>query len=139
MGKTDGCVPFLGCEIRSGAVIRPDSSSWRRLIHSLELELEESKRHMHEPEKLPYNGFSLVETLLRCSNITRGWGSQYSFCNDKLLMNQIDDKIDRLIRDYLGFYSAKKEKMELRDKRNNRRLLGLSLISDCKSEPIIKE
>ena len=136
LGHTSEPVSFLGCEIRPGS-IRPGRKSWTRLVNSIEKELGESKRLMNDPEMLVARHMTLIETLNRCGNIVKGWGSQYKFCNDDVLMGQIDEKIDALIRSYIGFYTDKRDLMVKKDKRNNRRLLGVPLIVDCKSDPII--
>jgi len=93
---------------------------------------------MSDPEKLVKRRSTVVETLSHVSNVIKGWGSQYSFCNDALLMIQIDEKLDTLIRDYIEFYALKRRQMEKVDKRHRRRLMGVTLISDYRSDPIIQ-
>jgi len=137
IGATNLSFSFLGCQISQGKIIRPNRASWKRLLASLKLEFDESKRLMSNPEKMVARNYTLVETIARCSNIVKGWGSQYSFCNDPVLMRQIDEKIDQQISEYLGFYRDKRQRLIKNDLRDGRRLLGLSLISDCKNEPII--
>ena len=137
-GLTRQRFSFLGCEFLEAKIIRPDRDAWKRLENYIKSEFNKSKSLMSRPEKLMSSNLTLVETLGHCSNIIKGWGSQYSFCNDTNLMHQIDEKIDLLVKDYIGFYSAKREKLIKIDKGNNRRLLGLTLISDCKKSPIIQ-
>lgn len=136
-GTTNEMFSFLGCDIRKG-MIRPSRPSWSELITSIKNEFEESKSLMSDPRKLVKRKSTLVETLSHTSNVIKGWGSQYSFCNDSLLMTQIDEKLDALIRDYIEFYGQKRRQLENIDKRHKRRLMGVTLISDCKSDPIIQ-
>jgi len=80
---------------------------------------------------------TFIETLENCGNVLRGWGSQYSFCNDYGLTKKLDEKVDSIIRNYISYYSNIARKLEAQDTNHRRRLLGVSLLADCKNEPIV--
>ena len=137
LGPTTNNFAFLGCDIRRG-MIRPGRNSYQRLIASIEQQIEVSKGLMSTPDRLIKRKATFIETLGSCSNIIRGWGSQYSFCNDYQLTESLDIKIDNIIREYISYYSNAARELETQDSGNRRRLLGVSLLSDCKNDPIIK-
>jgi len=93
---------------------------------------------MKTPEILIRKHRTVTETLNGVSNIMRGWGNQYSYCNDLKLMEAIDKKIDGKIASYLSNYAYWKDKFEKNGQEiNRRRLLGIHLLTDSKKKPII--
>jgi hypothetical protein len=64
-----------------------------------------------------------------------GWGNQYSFCSDKLVRNNLDKEINKRITKYLHSYTKAKGAAD-NDSSDIRRLLGVQLLADCKSNPI---
>jgi len=136
IGPTANTIPFLGCEIRKG-MIRPGKKSCDRLIATLERQIEISQGLMPTPDRLVKRRMTFIETLENCGNVLRGWGSQYSFCNDYGLTKKLDEKVDSIIRNYISYYSNIARKLEAQDTNHRRRLLGVSLLADCKNEPIV--
>jgi len=136
-GKTTSMFSFLGCDIRPG-MIRPDKKSQSRLLNNVDELFKYGISLMHDPPQLVRNRCSTVETLSDVSNIVKGWGNQYSFCNDISLMRSIDSKIDKKIGRYLAAYAEAKthfdEKSAAEDRR---RILGVHLLVDSKKNPII--
>ena len=84
-GPTNKMFTFLGCDIRPG-MIRPSRESKNRLLTSLKKEINTSKSKMDDPHKLVQYNLTFLDTLSHVSNTIRGWGGQYSFCNDHQLM-----------------------------------------------------
>jgi hypothetical protein len=75
--------------------------------------------------------------LHTANKIIRGWGNQYSFCNDTHLLDELDLQLDEAIREYIGRYDAQRKKKETSDAQDSRRLLGVHLLVDSKSDPIV--
>jgi len=82
---------------------------------------------------------SFAETLSMVDNIVFGWGNQYYFCNDTQLLEHIDNKIDKLLREYIIDYNKLINSKYSTDNVNKRRLLGVHLLSDIKLKPIINK
>lgn len=94
---------------------------------------ETFKQEFSEPQNRELREHSLVATLRAIDNKTRGWGNQYSFCNEGSIWGAIDEEINELLRSYLGSYSDIRNKL---DKKSKRRLLGIHLISESKKDQI---
>lgn len=138
-GWTERGFTFLGCEVRPDC-IRPSSKARRRLVSKLEEVLVSSRRALLSGKRRDLQRRDVLTTLTTVDNVLRGWGNQYSFCNDSRLWRQLDQRIDELIRKYLGFYSAARNKASRRPDslQVTRRLLGVHLLEDSKSDPILK-
>lgn len=138
MGKTTSMFSFLGCEIKPG-LIRPNRKSQKRLLDNIDELFKNSVTLMGNPNELVKKHRTVTETLNDVSNIMRGWGNQYSFCNDPALMRGIDAKVDKKIAAYLSHYAAAKTRFDKASELDNRRrLLGVHLLADSKKDPIIK-
>ena len=96
---------------------------------------------MNNPARCKKKGLSLVSTMETLNNLLQGWGNQYSFCNNKQLMEELDKKIDERLKVYLSKYKLKKDALKGKQRINDRRrLLGIhNLDADSKKNPIIKE
>src|SRR5258708_37394622 len=132
-GRVSNGFQFLGIEINNG-VIRPSRASRKRLINKVQKVLQSSTAGFHEHEKsgrLPPE-LSLIRTLTEASGIVQGWGKQYSFCNDKNLLGQLDSKLDSMIRQYLGTYARASKPS---DQTQRRQLLGIPLLEQLASKP----
>jgi RNA-directed DNA polymerase len=139
MGSASDMFSFLGCDIKPG-MIRPNKKSRRRLITSVEKVFTKSVELMSQPDRLVLEKCTVVDTLSEVSNILKGWGNQYSFCNDINMMREIDGKVDQLISEFLGHYGTKRKKLDaFGQKDDRRRLLGVHLLIDSKKDPIIKK
>jgi RNA-directed DNA polymerase len=137
IGPTVNMFSFLGCDIRPG-MIRPTKRSQKRLLKNIDEVFADSMKLMAKPEILIRKHAALSQTFLDISNIMKGWGNQYSFCNDIKLMESLDEKVDERISRYLSVYSKYKNLYAKRNENDNRRrLLGVHLLTDSKSEPII--
>lgn len=136
-GKTTTMFSFLGCEIRPG-MIRPNKKSQKRLLTNIDETFSKSLALMSEPEVLVKKHRTVTETLNGVSDIMRGWGNQYSYCNDYKLMASIDQKVDQKIASYLANYAKWKDHFSKKGlQENRRRLIGVHLITDSKRKPII--
>lgn len=136
-GDTAKGFSFLGCDIRPG-MIRPNKKSQTRLVKSINDVFQKSLSLMGEPEKLVAKHKTVTETFQEVSNILKGWGNQYAFCNDVNLMKRIDEKMDEKIALYLARYSEWKNRHDANGlEENRRRLLGVHLLVDSKKKPIV--
>jgi RNA-directed DNA polymerase len=129
---------YLGCEIVPG-LISPNKKSRKRLLSSIDQIFQRSIKLMSDPNKMCLEMATVSETLLNVSNVLRGWGNQYSFCNNRQIIQNLDLQIDRRLEKYLSIYKKKKKELEDRDfPKNRRRLIGVHLLEDSKYDPILK-
>jgi retron-type reverse transcriptase len=114
----DDAVEFLGIELMNG-LIRPSKKAQQRLLTSIETEFWKSQqafevcRHGGRMDR----SLSLIATLRRADGMARGWGKHYRFCNDEALFAWLDDRIDDLMRAYIGCYAAARERSSDRCRR----------------------
>ncbi|HEY2547220.1 MAG TPA: reverse transcriptase domain-containing protein [Candidatus Acidoferrum sp.] len=124
---------FLGIELKNGA-IRPSRESKRRLLDNISSILEDSRYAFksHRKSGMIPPQRCLIRTLAEVRGIVQGWGSHYSFCNEKNIFGQLDKALDEMFRTYLGCY---KEEIRQLDSRGRRRLLGVPLLEELASRP----
>ena len=138
MGEIRHGFEYLGCEIVPG-LISPNKKSRKRLLSSIDQIFRRSIQLMSDPNKIYVERATISETLLNVSNVLRGWGNQYSFCNNRQIIQNMDLQIDRRLEKYLAAYKKKKEELGDRDfSKNRRRLIGVHLLEDSKYDPILK-
>ena len=79
----------------------------------------------------------MAETLIEANHVLQGWGNQYSFCNDRGLLKDLDSKIDRLVDYYLQKYREFSDRYKRAgNPADQRRLLGVHLLLDSKFAPV---
>jgi hypothetical protein len=78
--------------------------------------------------------YGLSHTLTTVSGIIKGWGEQYSYCNERNVFQTLDQEIDKLLRGYLGRYSSIRSSTSNSDVQ--RRLLGIALLADSEGQMI---
>ncbi len=138
MGPIHKGFEFLGCEVRPG-IIRPNKKARNRLLDSIDTVFKKSVDLMSNPKKICEERRSVIQTLNEANNVIKGWGNQYSFCNDLQSMNRLDEQIDERISGYLARYGKARNKLSSKNITNDRRrLIGVHLLTDSKSDPIIK-
>jgi RNA-directed DNA polymerase len=104
---------FLGIELANG-FIRPAAAARTKFLSSL----QETFEHGRKALKAYRNGQPLAKsqallgTLKRADGIIQGWGKHYRFCNDQRCFENMDRKVDGLIREYLGFYGAERHRTD---------------------------
>jgi RNA-directed DNA polymerase len=132
-GHTASSFEFLGVEF-IGSKIRPSKESRYKLLDSIEMMLKSciSQDYSCKATKEQREN-SLISTLYTINNKLVGWGNQYYFCNEEAIWGSLDSEVDELLRVYLGKYSAKKNDA---DQKQRRRMLGIHLVSESKSEPV---
>lgn len=137
LGNIKNGFNFLGC-IYTPGLLRPNSESCNRLLTHIDTVLKDSITMMREPKKLYDKRKSLIRTLIDVDNILMGWGNQYSFCNNEQVFKHIDSEVDKKIQNYLGHYAKIKNALKNEIEKNRKRLLGIFIIEENKSDPIIK-
>ena len=136
MGDVEKGLEFLGCDISLGFV-RPNRESRKRLLTTIEGIFESSIKLMGNPAFLLTEGHTVAEMLVEADHVLQGWGNQYSFCNDRGLLKDLDSKIDILIAYYLQKYREFSEKFKRAgNPADHRRLLGIHLLVDSKFAPV---
>ncbi len=125
---------FLGVNIKAG-LIRPAKKSRRRLIRRINEVLKESADAMAKNASQPVIAkYGLTRTLTRVSGIIKGWGEQYSYCNERNVFQTLDRQIDKGLRGYLGRYSDIRSSAE--NDNAQRRILGVALLTDSGGDMI---
>ncbi len=136
MGDVEKGLEFLGCDISLGFV-RPNRESRKRLLTTIEGIFESSIKLMGNPAFLLTEGHTVAEMLVEADHVLQGWGNQYSFCNDRGLLKDLDSKIDILLAYYLQKYREFSEKFKRAgNPADHRRLLGIHLLVDSKFAPV---
>ena len=136
MGDVEKGMQFLGCDISLGFV-RPNRESRNKLHTTIERIFESSIRLMSNPPFLSSEGHAVAETLIEANHVLQGWGNQYSFCNDRGLLKDLDSKIDRLVDYYLQKYREFSDRYKRAgNPADQRRLLGVHLLLDSKFAPV---
>jgi len=127
-------VEFLGCKILVGK-ISPTRKARDRVVASIKSTLESCVANFSNPIRAARCRNTLVDALSDANNILQGWANQYRFCNAPAEMRDVDEKIDGLIRSYLGKYDQAKRKL---DDLGVRRILGVRPARDVASQPIVR-
>jgi retron-type reverse transcriptase len=127
---------FLGCKILPG-LISPNKKSRERLLNSIRDLLDKSIRSMSNPLRASQDRTSFADTLVTVSRILKGWGDQYSYCNNKDMMAVLDGRINEQLSSYCGRYEQMKKLRSRKDALTERRLMGVHLLTDSKQDPIL--
>jgi retron-type reverse transcriptase len=124
---------FLGIELGNGA-IRPSKESRRRLLTNISKILNEGAHALRSHRKTGNvdRSFSLIRTLTEVGGLVQGWGSHYSFCNEKNIFGQLDQRLNEMLREYLGCYSGE---IKRTDEKGRRHLLGVPLLEELAFRP----
>jgi RNA-directed DNA polymerase len=137
MGHVSRGFDFLGCNIVPG-FITPSLKSRKKLIERIESTLQKSMALMNKPDILYLQKIAVAQTIYDVDNILRGWGNQYSFCNNPQVMVHLDSEVDKLLSLYLENYSKINRAMQGKDfKIKKRQLIGVHCLVNSKPNPII--
>ena len=132
-GHTNRMLGFLGCEV-SLTCVRPQRAKWMSLLTRIEEIFEQCIRALDKPAEavlLPDGKGTYAGAISAASNIVRGWGNTYSFCNDDRLMRNIDMQIDRRLASFRGRFDRRISSLDVDDRR---RALGFFLLADCNKD-----
>jgi len=132
-GSTSGPIDFLGCEITSKRV-RPLRSKCQSLYERVNAIFDDCITALTNPESaaLSTDGrHTFSGAIAAASNVIRGWGNTYSFCNDDQLMRNIDIELDARLANFQMQFSKKIKNMNGIDRR---RVIGLFLVNDCNKD-----
>ncbi len=121
---------FLGIQIING-LVRPDSQSVGRFKEKVNRIVAETALQMQGPEDKFRPESALVPTIQRVTGTVYGWGKHYRFCNDTLVLDHLDEYVDKELRKLLGAYASARAKGTI----PARTLLGVSLLSSLPREP----
>lgn len=126
---------FLGIEFSNGFV-RPCKKAQERFINSIKSTLLKSQMAFRASKETGQieNALSLLETLGKVSGIMQGWGKHYRFCNDAKCLENLDQLVGALIKDYLFVYRAAREKT---NDAGRWRLLGIEALSQIERKPFV--
>lgn len=128
---------FLGCDVKPG-MVSPTKASRKRILSVVWSELNRSLLIMKNPSSTAKQQRGLSDTLKGVSNILKGWGDQYQFCNNPLVMSDVDQKVSDMLDDFQQKYSKILREAVKSDLMNRRRLMGVHVVGDSKKSPIYK-
>lgn len=123
---------FLGCRIIPG-LISPSAKSRQRLLEKVRTRFEQSKRYLSICEHVKRHDLSFVRTMLDVNYSVLNWGNQYSFCNDRVSLVELQKEVNALVRDYLNFFRAT---IKVTNETQLFRSMGMHLLLDSNSKPI---
>lgn len=132
-GSTSGPIEFLGCEISSKRV-RPLRAKYQSLYERVDTIFDDCITALTNPESaaLSTDGRQTFSgAISAASNVIRGWGNTYSFCNDDQLMRNIDIELDARLANFETRFSRRIKRMSSNDRR---RVIGLFLVNDCNKD-----
>lgn len=127
---------FLGCHIMPG-LVRPNRKARESILKSIRELLDKSIASMSNPERACKEKTAYADTLVSVSNVLKGWGDHYSFCNDIEMMAMLDEKIDKLLINYIHQYEQRRKVLTPQSPLHGRRLLGVHLLIDSNRRPIL--
>ena len=136
-GSVTSGFEFLGCSIRPG-MISPSKAAKLSILAKVRDIRNRCERAMSSPDidSAYKDGFS--HSLSRISNTLRGWGNQYSFCNDGVAIQQLDEKVNDEIDKLLRVFNKRcRSASNNNDYNSVRRILGVHLLVDCNRAPIV--
>lgn len=132
-GSTNSPIDFLGCEISLNRV-RPLRSKYQSLYERVDAIFDDCIAALSNPEiaaHSPDGRHTFAGAVAAASNVIRGWGNTYSFCNDDQLMRNIDIELDARLEYFEQRFSRKIKRMSKNDRR---RVMGLFLVNDCNKD-----
>jgi hypothetical protein len=129
----DDSFEFLGIQFANG-FLRPSQKAQIKFVQNVEGEFKKSIQafHMCRTDAPLDRTLSFIATLKRVDGIIRGWGKHYYFCNDIDLFARIDDRLDKMLRSYIGNYVGHRERVKPRRRRS---LLGVERLVDMERRP----
>lgn len=124
---------FLGIELNNG-FIRPASRAREKHLNLLTSIFDASSRAIreHRPGRTFDRQNSLTATLRRVDGICQGWAKHYWFCNDTGMFKSIDEKISRMIGDFIGNYTNAIKNTGYEERRI---LLGVAKVAEIDFRP----
>ncbi len=138
IGEVKRGFQFLGCEIIPG-LITPSAKARQRFMESLTSIVQKSKWVMESPREVARRKVTVARTLKELDDVAKGWGNQYSFCNNRDMRAVLDRQITELMQGYLRFVKQVMRRFGGKDNLSDwRRLIGVHLLIDSKYDPIIK-
>jgi RNA-directed DNA polymerase len=135
-GMTEAGFDFLGCSIRPGIIV-PNKKSRRRVLSKVDEVFKEGIGFLELGGRPLEKRGTLVKVLDNVNNILKGWGNQYSFCNDRRIYKQMDATINKKLGNFFAQYNEIKHRFE-HDTLAKRRLLGVHLLAESKDNPIVE-
>lgn len=135
-GEVKKGIDFLGVTIQEGSIY-PSKIARGSIIKDIQEVFEVSKRKQFSPPtEKDTRDYTLVNTLKMAHNKLKGWGNQYSFCNNNTVFVQMDERLNKEIKEYMGSYYAHMKGLGEDEKR---KVLGVHSLKDSKHDPIIWE
>lgn len=124
---------YLGCDLCPGA-IQPDRSSRQRFLRRIEATFANADVATRRTTSLRQQRCTVREVLERVDRLTMGWGNQYAYCNCPGILEEMDSKIDQMLSRYLRSVGMSVRSVGA----ERRRVLGVHLLVDSRSDPLVK-
>lgn len=131
-GRIEDGFIFLGYDIRPG-LFQPSYKAREKLLKSVKDRIRVGKKNivsiLYEPH--PDNTPRYVQTMGGIDRVMRGWGNAFAYCNAPETIDQLDQKIEKEIRNFRSWYA---DKIRDEDWKSRRRTGGVCLLTDIESK-----
>ncbi|MFN3828260.1 MAG: reverse transcriptase domain-containing protein [Micavibrio sp.] len=135
-GNVASGIDFLGVRLHSGSIF-PSKKARSKIKNEIKELFQESRlKNFRSSSLADSRDYTLVNTLKLAHNKLKGWGNQYSFCNNKNAFKDMDDALTEEIAEYFNSYYAQLRSLNEQEKR---KILGVHLLIDSKYDPILWE
>lgn len=127
---------YLGCYILH-RIVKPNRQAIRRIQDKVDELFSKSEQEFSKVGGPDWNPrYSFVRTVEEARKVLKGWGDHYQFSNDDNTFANVDRWVDKRYRTYKKRFDKAQSNS---DDNNKRRLLGLHLVEDRISSPILWE
>lgn len=135
-GMVQNGLEFLGVKFVPGLLspAKPSKDNLKKRINAI---VKESVVAMNEADSEVLRGSAFIPSLYKISNILKGWGNYYSFCNNEQTFMQIDAWVDTVIESYSRQYKIAIARQKQDKGLWRRRYFGVFTLADSKREPLI--
>jgi retron-type reverse transcriptase len=133
LGNVRDGFDFLGCNVRPG-VVQPSRAARANLRLRIQDIVDAARRSMNTIVR-GGRGSGLVQALAELDNVIEGWAHAHSFCNSPGLVADLDTWIGEQLAELDSAYHSRRR---LAPVEVGRRLLGVQLLGDVPTDPIVR-
>ena len=127
-GPSDHEFTFLGCDIKQGR-FRPTSTKRNDLMRKIHETFAECLESIAHPRDAIFSKTTYADAVMDASNIIRGWGNTYSFCNDPRLILNLDRDLQNMFSKFQSDFRQRIRNFKTLDRA---RSFGFYSLKDCK-------
>lgn len=132
LGRAGQGEVFLGYEMNPGEYA-PSPKARERLLSKIEAELDRGRQSIEKAlqgKRPSGSDRAYVSTLYLINGAIEGWRGSFGMTKARGVLGSLDQKIDRLIKDFDMFYRERTAEVTMM---HRRRALGVALVGDLKN------